>query len=321
MDERDRLAERFDEQRGRLSAVAYRMLGSAGEAEDAVQEAWLRLARTEPAEVDNLPAWLRTVVTRICLDMLRSRAARREELTGELADGFTFSSGPASGRGFASRGGFTPSGGLTPSGGFASGGAPEEQALLADAVSRALLVVLDTLEPDERIAFVLHDMFGVPFGQIAPIVERTPATTKKLASRARQKVRGTPAVPAAQLARQRRVVSAFLAAAREGDLAGVLNVLAPDVVRRADAAALPPGAAAVVRGPRAVAEGTLRLAARARLAELALVDGEVGAVVVTRGRLWIALAFTVEDGKIAEYDVISDPARLRRLSLAILDGT
>ncbi|HEX6452840.1 MAG TPA: sigma-70 family RNA polymerase sigma factor [Trebonia sp.] len=301
MDERDMLAERFDEQRGRLSAVAYRMLGSAGEAEDAVQEAWLRLARTEFAEVDNLPAWLRTVVTRICLDMLRSRAARREELTGEPADGFTFSSGSASGSGFA------------------SSGAPEEQALLADAVSRALLVVLDTLEPDERIAFVLHDMFGVPFGQIAPIVERTPATTKKLASRARQKVRGTPAVPVAQLARQRRVVSAFLAAAREGDLAGVLNVLAPDVVRRADAAALPPGAAAVVRGAQAVAEGTVLLAARSRLAELALVDGEVGAIVITGGRLRIAITFTVEDGKIAEYNVIADPGRLRRLSLAILD--
>jgi RNA polymerase sigma-70 factor (ECF subfamily) len=312
VDERDRLAERFDEQRGKLSAVAYRMLGSAGEAEDAVQEAWLRLARTELAEVDNLPAWLRTVVTRICLDMLRSRAARREELTGELADGFTFSSGSAPGRGSASGNGFTPGGG------FASGGAPEEQALLADAVSRALLVVLDTLEPDERIAFVLHDMFGVPFGQIAPIVERTPATTKKLASRARQKVRGTPAVPAAQLARQRRVVSAFLAAAREGDLAAVLNVLAPDVVRRADAAALPPGAAAVVRGAQAVAEGTVLLAARSRLAELALVNGEVGVIVVTGGRLRIAITFTVEDGKIAEYDVIADPARLRRLSLAIL---
>jgi RNA polymerase sigma factor (sigma-70 family) len=306
VDERDMLAERFDEQRGQLSAVAYRMLGSAGEAEDAVQEAWLRLARTELAEVDNLAAWLRTVVTRICLDMLRSRAARREELTGELADGFTFSSGSASGSRFAS------------SGGFASSGAPEEQALLADAVSRALLVVLDTLEPDERIAFVLHDMFGVPFGQIAPIVERTPATTKKLASRARQKVRGTPAVPAAQLARQRRVVSAFLAAAREGDLAGVLNVLAPDVVRRADAAALPPGAAAVVRGAQAVAEGTVLLAARSRLAELALVNGEVGVIVVTGGRLRIAITFTVEDGRIAEYDVIADPARLRRLSLAIL---
>ena len=294
MEERERLAERFEEQRGQLRAVAYRMLGSPSEAEDAVQEAWPRLARIDTAEVDNLPAWLRTVVTRICFDMLRSRAARREELTGALPDGAT----PA-GRRPAS--------------------APDEQVVLADSVSRALLVVLDTLDPAERIAFVLHDMFGVPFGQIAPIVERTPATTKKLASRARQKVRGTPAVPPAQLAEQRDVVSAFLKAARNGDLAGVLNVLAPDVVRQADAAALPPGAAAVVRGAQAVAEGTMRLAARARLAELALVDGEVGAVVIIGGRLWIALTFTVEDGKITEYSVIADPARLRNLSLGVLD--
>ena len=293
MEERERLAERFEEQRGQLLAVAYRMLGSPSEAEDAVQEAWPRLARIDTAEVDNLPAWLRTVVTRICLDMLRSRAARREDLTGALPDGAT----PA-GRRPAS--------------------APDEQVVLADSVSRALLVVLDTLDPAERIAFVLHDMFGVPFGQIAPIVERTPATTKKLASRARQKVRGTPAVPAAQLAEQRDIVLAFLKAARNGDLPGVLNVLAPDVVRRADAAALPPGAAAVVRGAQAVAEGTMRLAARARLAELALVDGEVGAVVIIGGRLWIALTFTIEDGKIAGYSVIADPARLRNLSLAVL---
>jgi RNA polymerase sigma-70 factor (ECF subfamily) len=294
VEERDRLAERFEEQRGQLRAVAYRMLGSPSEAEDAVQEAWLRLARIDTAEVDSLPAWLRTVVTRICLDMLRSRAARREKLTGTLPDGAR----PA-GRGPSST--------------------PDEQVVLADSVSRALLVVLDTLDPPERIAFVLHDMFGVPFAQIAPIVERTPTTTKKLASRARQKVRGTPAVPAAQLAEQRDIVLAFLKAARNGDLAGVLNVLAPDVVRRADAAALPPGAAAVVRGAQAVAEGTMRLAARARLAELALVDGEVGAVVIIGGRLWIALTFTVENGKIAGYSVIADPARLRNLSLAALD--
>jgi RNA polymerase sigma-70 factor (ECF subfamily) len=190
--------------------------------------------------------------------------------------------------------------------------------MLADAVSRALLVVLDTLEPAERIAFVLHDMFGVPFGEIAPIVERTPETTKKLASRARQKVRGTPAVPAERLAEQRRIVSAFLAAARDGDIDGVLDVLAPDVVRRADTTALQPGTPAVVRGARAVAEGTARNAARSRLAELALVNGEAGAVVVIGGRLWIAIAFAVENGKIAAYDVISDPARLRRLSLATL---
>lgn len=293
------MAERFDEQRGRLRAVAYQILGSGGEADDAVQEAWLRLARTAPGEVDNLPAWLRTVVTRICLDMLRSRAARREDLMTELPDAFSPGSGPGSGR--------TP------------GGAPEEQALLADSVSQALLVVLSTLDPAERIAFVLHDSFGVPFAEIAPIVGRTPETTKKLASRARQKVRGTPAVPAARLTEHRRVVAAFLAAARDGDLDGVLAVLAPDVVRRSDAAALRPGVPAVLRGARAVAEGTVRNTGRARIADLALVNGDVGAVVVTRGRPWIVLAFTIEDGLITAYDVIADPVRLQDLSLAVLD--
>ncbi|MFC7585042.1 sigma factor-like helix-turn-helix DNA-binding protein [Nonomuraea antimicrobica] len=190
--------------------------------------------------------------------------------------------------------------------------------MLADSVSNALLVVLDTLNPAERVAFVLHDMFGVPFDQIAPIVERTPVTTKKLASRARRKVHGTPVVPAAELARHRHVVSAFLSAAREGDLDGILAVLAPDVVRRADPAALPPGVAAEVRGARAVAEGTVALAQRSRLAEPALVDGRVGLVVAPGGRLVFAVAFAVEHGRITEYDVIADPARLRRLDLAVL---
>jgi RNA polymerase sigma-70 factor (ECF subfamily) len=291
VDERDRLAERFEEQRAQLLAVAYRMLGSVGEAEDAVQEAWLRLARVSPAEVENLPAWLRTVVTRICLDMLRSRSARREDLTDQV---------PEDGQ---------PRPGAT----------PEEQALLADSVSQALLLVLETLAPAERIALVLHDMFAVPFGQIAPIVDRTPAATKKLASRARQKVHGTPAVPANALSRQRRVVSEFLAAARAGDLAGVLAVLDPDVVRTADQAALAQGGPAVVRGARAVAEGTVLLAARSRLAELALVDGKVGVIVAPGGRLRFALTFTVEGDKITEYTVIADPERLSRLSLAVLD--
>jgi RNA polymerase sigma-70 factor (ECF subfamily) len=291
VDERDRLAERFEEQRAQLLAVAYRVLGSVGEAEDAVQEAWLRLARVSPAEVENLPAWLRTVVTRICLDMLRSRSARREDLTDQV---------PEDGQ---------PRPGAT----------PEEQALLADSVSQALLLVLETLAPAERIALVLHDMFAVPFGQIAPIVDRTPAATKKLASRARQKVHGTPAVPANALSRQRRVVSEFLAAARAGDLAGVLAVLDPDVVRTADQAALAQGGPAVVRGARAVAEGTVLLAARSRLAELALVDGKVGVIVAPGGRLRFALTFTVEGDKITEYTVIADPERLSRLSLAVLD--
>jgi RNA polymerase sigma-70 factor (ECF subfamily) len=302
VDERDRLAERFEEQRERLTAVAYRMLGSRGEAEDAVQETWLRLARVDPAEVGNLPGWLRTVLTRICLDLLRSRRARPEELTDQVPDGGARAAGPAQ---------------LPGPGG--PGGDPEEEALLADSVSRALLVVLGTLDPAERIAFVLHDMFAVPFAQIAPMVARSPAATKKLASRARQKVRGTPAVPPAQLIGQRRVVSAFLAAARAGDLAGVLSVLSPDALRYADAGARPPGAPAVIRGARAVADGTILLAARSRQAELALVDGAVGLIVAPGGRLRFALTFAVEGDQITEYSVIADPERLNGLSLAVLE--
>jgi RNA polymerase sigma factor (sigma-70 family) len=296
VDEPDRLAERFEEQRERLTAVAYRMLGSRGEAEDAVQETWLRLARVDPAEVDNLPAWLRTVLTRICLDLLRSRRARPEDLTGQVPDGSARPAGPAR-----------------------PDGDPEEEALLADSVSRALLVVLDTLDPAERIAFVLHDMFAVPFAQIAPIVARSPAATKKLGGRARQKVQGAPVVPSALLTQQRRVVSAFLAAARSGDLAGVLSVLAPDAVRYADAAARPAGAPAVIRGAQAVAEGTVLLAARSRQADLALINGTVGLIVAPGGRLRFALTFSVEDGRITEYTVIADPERLDGLALAVLE--
>ena len=287
----DSLAERFEQERGKLRAVAYRMLGSEVEAEDALQEAWIRLERTDG--VENLGGWLRTVVTRICLDMLRSRRVRREDLTGpEILD-----QAPA------------------------SRGTPEDEALVADSVSRALLVVLDTLEPAERIAFVLHDMFAVPFAQIAPIVERTPVATKKLASRARQRVQGTPTVSAAELSRQRRVVAAFLDAARSGDLAAVLEVLDPDVVRRVDAAALSPGMSAELRGSRAVAEGTVSLAARSRLAELALVNGAVGIVLAPHGRLSLAISFTSEKDRITSYDVIADPDRLRQLTLAVLPVT
>jgi RNA polymerase sigma factor (sigma-70 family) len=285
--EHDALAERFEEQRDQLRSMAYRLLGSAAEAEDAVQEAWFRLARVDPGEVDSLAAWLRTVVTRICLDMLRSRRSRREDLAGDVAD-------------------------------VAAGHPPEEEAVLADSVSRALLVVLDTLTPAERIAFVLHEMFAVPFGEIGRIVDRTPQAAKKLASRARGKVRGSAVVPAADLVRHRRVVSAFLTAARAGNLDGVLAVLAPDVVRHADVAALPPGATAEVRGARAVAEGTVLLAARSALAELALVNGDVGVVLAPGGRLVIALTFTIEGERITSYEVIADPARLRELDLAVL---
>ncbi|MEW1862071.1 MULTISPECIES: sigma-70 family RNA polymerase sigma factor [unclassified Streptomyces] len=291
------LAERFEARRPLLHAVAHRMLGSASEAEDAVQETWLRLGRTDVADVANLSGWLRTVVTRICLDMLRARGSRREDLTEQHA--FDEVPGPARGGG---------------------SGRPEDEAVLADAVSGALLVVLDTLDPDERITFVLHDVFAVPFEQIAPLVARTPGTTKKLASRARRKVRGTPAVPAEELARRRRVVTAFLSAMRAGDLDAILAVLAPDVVRRTDPIALAPGAAAVVRGARAVAEGTALLAHRARYAEPALVDGAVGIVVAPHGRLLLALTVAfADDGLIAGYEVIADPDRLRRLDLAVLD--
>ncbi|MFH9870025.1 sigma-70 family RNA polymerase sigma factor [Streptomyces lydicus] len=294
MDEQQGLAARFEAQRSRLRAVAYRMLGSPTEAEDAVQETWLRLSRTDDARVDNLPAWLTTVVSRVCLDMLRARTARREELTGqELPE-------------------------RAPD--AAEGSDPEHEAFLVDAVGRALLVVLDTLAPAERVAFVLHDLFAVPFDRIAPIVERTPVTTKKLASRARHKVRGTPAVPAAELTRQRRVVEAFLAAARGGDLGELLAVLAPDVVRRVDPAALRAGGAAELRGARAVAEETVLLARNARFAAPALVDGTVGLVVAPHGRLLFALTVTTEDGRVTAYDVIADPARLRGLDLAVLDG-
>ncbi|MDG4863771.1 sigma-70 family RNA polymerase sigma factor, partial [Streptomyces sp. T-3] len=217
-DAQDDLARRFEEQRGPLWGVAYRMLGSRAEADDAVQEAWLRLGRSDAAGVENLAAWLRTVVSRICLDLLRARTSRREEPAGELV--------PDRAR---------------------EDGDPEEEALLVDSVGRALLVVLDTLGPAERVAFVLHDMFAVPFDQIAPIVDRTTVTTKKLASRARLKVQGTPARPAAALDVQRQVVEAFLTASREGDFEALVTVLAPGVVRRADAAALPAGAAPVAR--------------------------------------------------------------------------
>lgn len=298
-EERDELARRFEEQRDRLRAVAYRLLGSASEAEDAVQEAWLRLGRVDAAQVENLPAWLRTVVSRICLDLLRSRAARREELAGQQLPDQPWEDGAG------------------------EGADPEREALLVESVGRALLVVLDRLGPAERVAFVLHDLFAVPFEQIAPIVERTPVAAKKLASRARHRVHGVPgqlagARPAGELAGHRRVVEAFLAASRGGDLAGLLAVLAPDVVRRADPAALPAGVALESRGARAVATETLVFGRRARWAEAALVDGAVGVVVAPRGRLVLVLAVTVAEDRIAAYEVIADPARLARLDLAVL---
>jgi RNA polymerase sigma-70 factor (ECF subfamily) len=293
MNERDGLADRFEVHRSHLQAVAYRMLGSLSDAEDAVQEAWLRLQRVSADGVDNLAGWLTTVVARVCLDMLRSRASRREELVGQrLPDGIR-----------------DPD----------QGDDPEQEAILADSVGRALLVVLDRLAPAERIAFVLHDMFAVPFEEIAPIVGRSSVATKKLASRARHRVRGTPAASGAELAARRHVVEAFLAASRAGDVDAVLAVLAPDVVRRADRAALPPGRATEVRGARAVAGEIAAFGSNARLAEPALIDGAVGVVIAPRGRLLLALTVTIERDKVVGYELIADPARLHQLDLAVLD--
>ncbi|MEV6559896.1 sigma-70 family RNA polymerase sigma factor [Nocardia sp. NPDC051756] len=290
MPAQDLLAQRFDTHRSHLRAVAYRMLGSVSEADDAVQEAWFRLARQDTDELDNLVGWLTTVVSRICLDMLRSRTARREEPLDLVAD----------------------------LGDAAYDSDPEHEAVLIDSVGRALLVVLDTLGPDERVAFVLHDLFALPFDQIAPIVGRTTPTTKKLASRARQRVQGETTATATELAEQRHVVEAFLTAARGGDLTALLAVLAPDVIRVADPAALPAGLSAVVRGAAAVAKETVLLQRRSRVAALAMVGGAVGIVVAPRGELLLALAVTVRDDRVAGYEVIADPARLLELDLAVL---
>jgi RNA polymerase sigma factor (sigma-70 family) len=292
MEDRDRLAERFETHRGHLRAVAYRMVGSASEADDAVQEAWLRYSRSDTSAVENLAGWLTTVVARVCLDMLRSRGSRREE---------PLDSPPPS-----------------PSVDGADASDPEQEAVLADSVGLALMVVLHRLAPAERVAFVLHDLFAVPFDQIAPIVERSPTTTKKLASRARRRVRGTTTVPDIDLTRHRQVVDAFLAAARGGDVVALLAVLAPDVVRRADRLAVPAGVALELRGARAVAEETRTNAPRARHARPALVDGAVGVVVAPRGRLVIAIRLAIEGDRITVMDVVADPRRLRELDLGVL---
>jgi RNA polymerase sigma factor (sigma-70 family) len=287
MDDDSWLAARFEASRPRLRAVAYRMLGSLSEAEDAVQEAWIRAAGGGAGKVTNLERWLTTIVARVCLDMLRSRKARREEpLAVDQAAG-------------------------------AAG--PEQEAELADSVGLALLVVLDMLAPAERVAFVLHDMFGLPFGEIGAVTGRSSAAARQLASRARRRVRGAPSVPGARLSRQRDVAAAFLAASRGGDLGALLAVLDPDVVLHADAAAVPSGVPATLRGAAAVASGALASAARSRYSGLALVNGTPGIVMAPGGRLVIALALTIEDGKITRIEVIADPARLRELDLAVLN--
>jgi RNA polymerase sigma factor (sigma-70 family) len=293
MDEREWLTDQFEANRTHLRAVAYRMLGSVSEADDAVQESWLRLNRSETGDVENLRAWLTTVVARVCLDMLRSRKSRREESLGVHVP-----------EPIVSR---------------EDGLDPEHEALLADSVGLALLVVLERLAPAERLAFVLHDMFAVPFDEIAPIVGRSPTAARQLASRARRRVQGSAPEPDVDLARQREVVDAFLAAARGGDFDALLAVLDPDVVLRADRGALRPGESREVRGARAVAEQAFGFARLARFAQPALVNGAAGVVVAPQGRPFAVIGFTVAHEKIVEIDILADPARLRRLDLAVLD--
>ncbi|MBO4273362.1 sigma-70 family RNA polymerase sigma factor [Microbispora triticiradicis] len=296
MNDQAQLAEHFDRSRGHLRGVAFRMLGSADEADDAVQETWLRACRADSGSVDNLTAWLTTITGRVCLDMLRSRSRRRED----FAD-------------------LTELDMLAPHEETAD---PADEAVLADSVGLALLVVLDTLGPAERAAFVLHDLFAVPFDEIAVIVERSPAAAKKLASRARRRVHDTADVPSSDLVRQRAVVDAFLAASRAGDIDALLAVLAPDVVRRADAVALrgQVRAQAEVRGARAVAEETRTNIRRARFASPALVNGAVGAVVAPQGRLQLVLEFAFSGDRIASVDVIGDPVRLKEVRLGLADN-
>jgi RNA polymerase sigma-70 factor (ECF subfamily) len=290
MDEHVRLAGRFEAHRPHLWAVAYRLLGSPSEAEDAVQEAWLRLSRSDAASVENLGGWLTTVVARLCLNMLQSRTSRREEpLDAQGAE--PISGGP-------------------------DGTDPEQEALLADAVGPALLIVLDMLAPAERLAFVLHDVFAVPFDEIAVIVGRSPAAARQLASRARRRVQGAAAVPNADLSRQRIVVDAFLAATRGGDFGALLALLDPDVVFRADHAAVQLGAPEEIRGAPAVAT---RFAGQAQAAKPALVDGAAGAVWAPGGRPRAVFSFTIKRRLIVAIDLLADPGRLRDLDLVILN--
>lgn len=291
------LSSRFESHRSHLRAVAYRMLGSPSEADDVVQEAWLRLSRAEPGTVENLRSWLTTVVARVCLDVLRSRKSRREQPLepqgAEPGTGATGATGPAE----------APS--------------PEHEALRADSVGLALLVVLERLTPAERVAFVLHDLFDLPFDEIAPIVGRAPEAARQLASRARQKVQQREPMPDPDRSREREVVDAFLAASRSGNLDALLKVLAPDVVFRADQRAVRLGASAELRGAGAVAGAFL---GRAQAARPALVDGALGIVVAPKGRLLLVLGLTMADGKILTIDAIADPEQLPQIELETLGG-
>jgi RNA polymerase sigma-70 factor, ECF subfamily len=288
MEELEWLAERFEAERRHLRAVAYRMLGSVTEADDAVQEAWFRLNRSDTSGIENLGGWLTTVVARVCLSMLRARKGRQEEALGPYFPEPIVSHDDELD--------------------------PEQEALLADSVGLALLVVLEKLTPAERLAFVLHDMFAVPFDEIAPIVGRSPDAARQLASRARHRVRGAP-VPDADLSQQREVVDAFLAASRDGDFDALLAVLDPNVVLRADRA-VPAGAPTEYHGARVVAERALLFRELAPWAHPVLVNGAVGGVVAPHGQPFSILAFTVTSGKIAEIDVVADPERIRQLDLA-----
>ncbi|WP_103337521.1 sigma-70 family RNA polymerase sigma factor [Amycolatopsis sp. CA-126428] len=283
----DALTGRFEQERPRLRAVAYRMLGSAAEADDAVQEAWLRFHRAGAGEIDNIPAWLTTVVARVCLSLLRTRRNHREEpLDGQPE--------PDDDR-----------------------RDPGQEAELADTVGLALLVVLDALGPAERVAFVLHDMFAVPFDEIAPVIGKTPAAARQLASRARRRVKGGTTTDA-DLPRRRKVVEAFLAASRGGDFEALLALLDPDVVLHADRFAGPSPAPIVLRGVESVRRGAILASERARASELALVDGAPGLLMVREGRPAVVLAFRVDDDRITGIDVIADPERLAALELAVL---
>ena len=288
MDEREWLTERFEQHRPHLRAVAYRMLGSVSESDDALQEAWLRIRNQDPETVENMRAWLTTVVGRVCLNMLRSRAARREEPSAHVPD---------------------------PVVGFEEDD-PEHEVLLADSVGLALLVVLDTLTAAERLAFVLHDVFGVPFADIATALDRTEVAAQQLASRARRHVRNSPE-PDRDLARQRRVVDAFFAASRDGDFDALLKVLDPDVELRIDGGVVRAEASLVLRGADAVATHTATYSKLYPFVRPALVNGAAGAVVAPPGRVFSVMAFTVTNGKIARIDVLLDPQRLEQLDLSI----
>ncbi|GCE31938.1 RNA polymerase sigma factor [Dictyobacter alpinus] len=286
------LTEQFEAERPRLRAMAYRMLGSLAEAEDAVQETWLHLFRADVSAVSNLEGWLTTVLARICLNMLHARTTRREDSLEASA-----SNPPTSQESEVD---------------------PEEEAELADAVGLALLVVLDTLAPAERLAFVLHDIFSVPFDEIAPLVERSPLATRQLASRARRRVRGSALLKEPDLASQRAVVEAFLAAAREGSFDALMTMLDPEVVFRADPLAVSRGAVAKMYGARAVARGAMQLLKRIPFAQPVLVDGSVGVAIAPRGQLLFLVLLTISDGKFVAIEAVIEPEHLRHLHLAVL---